>query len=188
MTFASLSLAARLLFRWQNLLAGVGGVLIGGVVGFSLLLWSSRTAPLIIRSVYELDGVVAQGGHLDIVFDIDRLRDCPSETSRWLWTWVDQDGRRMRQFFPLVSTPTAITDAGLDQHFILSVPLPAGIWPGEWFYISRTIEHCPLLPSLFRPYIHESPDIPIHIEGGKYGQSVLPPDTPADSGSSSSHE
>jgi hypothetical protein len=114
----------------SNILAGLAGLLLGSVAGFGLILRAHRISPIIIYSAYELDGVVPLGGHLDLLFDVNRTRDCPSQTSRWLWTWVKRDNKLIRQYRPLSNSNASITDAGSAQKFILSMPIPAGIWPG----------------------------------------------------------
>ena len=149
----------------QDLLAGITGLLLGSLSGCAIILWSHNTDPVVVHEVHELDGSAPRNGHLDLYVDLDRTRDCPSETSRWLWTWVEHDGQRLKQFYPLVNTTTTLSDLGHDQHFILSIPVPPGVWPGEWFYCSKTIEHSPLLPNLIHSMIRESLDIPVHITG-----------------------
>jgi hypothetical protein len=105
----------------SNILAGLAGLFLGSVAGFGLILRAHRTSPIIIYSAYELDGVVQLGGHLDLLFDVDRTRDCPSQTSRWLWTWVKRDNNFVRQYFPLSNSNASITEAGSAQKFILSM-------------------------------------------------------------------
>jgi hypothetical protein len=156
-------LANRLVPGRQNIAASLTGVFLGTFLGLCLIVWSSRTSPVVINSVYELKAGASHGGHIDIIFDIDRLRECPSETSRWLWTWVDRDGVRMRQYFPMPDTSANVTALGKNQHFILSLPLPVGIWPGDWFYFAKTIEHCSFLSSIFPPRTLVTPEIPIRI-------------------------
>ena len=147
----------------RNVLAGVVGLLLGGGVGFALIVWGNRNATVVVREAQEVDRVATRAGHIDLYFDLDRVRDCPSETSRWLWTWVDHDGDLIKQFYPLVNTSTALTAIGRNQRFILTLPIPPGIWPGQWFYWSKTIEHCPFFPNLFQSRVRESTDIPIEI-------------------------
>jgi len=36
---------------------------------------------VIVHSAYALNEVAARCGHLDIFFELDRQRDCPTETS-----------------------------------------------------------------------------------------------------------
>ena len=149
---------------WRhNILAGFAGLALGSLLGCALILWANHLAPVVVREVHELDGVAPLKGHLDFYVNLDRNRDCPSETSRWLWTWVDHNGEKIKQFYPLLNTATTLTDFGRDQHFILSIPVPPGIWPGQWFYFSKTVEHCSILPSLFRSAIRESSDVPVRI-------------------------
>ncbi len=147
----------------QNLIAGLAGLLIGSLVGCALILWTNHVTPVVVHEVHEIDGIAPRNGHLELYVDMDRNRDCPAETSRWLWTWVDHDGERIKQFYPLVNTTTTLSDIGRNQRFILSIPVPPGVWPGEWFYWSKTIEHCSFLPSFFRSVIRESSDIPVRI-------------------------
>ncbi len=147
----------------RNIIAGLAGLVLGSISGYALILWSNRNAPVIVHDEHEIEGDVSSSGHIDIYVGLDRLRDCPAETSRWLWTWVNHDGMRIKQFFPLFSSSIALTDVGRDQHFILTVPVPRGVWPGHWFYWSKTIEHCSLFPAMFRSPIRESADIPIRI-------------------------
>ncbi len=152
--------------KWRkDLLAGLAGLCLGSLAGCYLILWTNSVTPVVIHEVHEVDGAAPRNGHLDIYVDMDRNRDCPSETSRWLWTWVDHNGERIKQFYPLVNTATTLSDLGRNQRFILSIAVPPGIWPGNWFYWSKTVEHCPFLPSLFRSTIRESSDIPVHITG-----------------------
>jgi len=56
-----------------------------------------------------------------------------------------------------------VTDAGENQEFILSLPIPAGLWEDTWFYWAKTVEHCRFLPALFRSPIRETPDIAVQI-------------------------
>ena len=147
----------------RNILAGLVGLVVGGCFGFGLIMWANRNATVVVREAQEVDGVASLSGHIDLFFDIDRVRDCPSETSRWLWTWVEHGGERIKQFYPLVNTATTLTEIGRGQRFILTIPIPPGIWPGQWYYWSKTTEHCPFLPNLLQSRIHESTDIPIEI-------------------------
>ena len=149
---------------WRNnILAGFAGLALGSLLGCALILWTNHLAPVIVHEAHEIDGTAPRHGHLDFYIDMDRNRDCPSETTRWLWTWVDHNGEQVKQFYPLLNTTTTLSELGRNQHFILSIPVPPGIWPGQWFYWSKTVEHCSVWPSLFRSTIRESSDIPVRI-------------------------
>ena len=158
---------ARGLVRRQNVLAGLYGLLIGCTFGYGLIVWSNRSAPVIVHDEHEIGSPVTLNGHIDLYINLDRIRDCPSETSRWLWTWVENNGDRIKLFYPLANSATTPTDVGLGQRFILSFPIPPGVWPGQWYYWSKTVEHCSILPSFFRSPIRESSNVPIHIVTGK---------------------
>ena len=147
----------------RNSAAAVTGLLLGSLLGCTMILWTNHVIPVVVHEAHEIEGTAPRNGHLDLYIDLDRNRDCPAETSRWLWTWVDHNGERIKQFLPLVNSSTSLSDLGHDQHFILSIPIPPGVWPGQWYYWSKTIEHCSLLPSLFRATIRESSDIPVRI-------------------------
>lgn len=154
------------LAQWRrHTLAGVVGVVLGSVVGFSSILWGNRADSVVFTNVYELDGTATRQGRIDIVLNINRTRVCPAEVSRWLWTWVDNHGIRTRQFFPLPGSSGALSSPGAGQHIIVSLPLPSGIWPGEWYYFSRTVEHCSFFPWLFQARMTESPQVPIQVTG-----------------------
>ena len=146
----------------RNIAAGCSGLTLGSILGLGLILWSNRSSPVIVNTAYEVEDA-NRAGQINILFDIDRTRDCPSETSRWLWTWVEKGGTRIKQYFPLPSSPTTITGIGYDQRFILSLPVPSGVWAGDWYYWSKTVENCSFLPSFFRAQIIETPEIPIRI-------------------------
>lgn len=153
----------RRVVHWHNVAARLVGFAAGFGLGLSMLIYAGERQPVIVHSAYELDGVSARGGHLDIFFDLDRQRDCPAETSRWLWTWVDHDGVQIKQYFPLTSSATTLTDVGAGQRFILSIPLPSGLWAGTWYYWSKTVEHCSLLPYFFHSPNRETPNIPVQV-------------------------
>ncbi|WP_158746094.1 hypothetical protein [Acidisphaera sp. L21] len=128
-----------------------------------MIVWTNRISPIVIHEAQEVDGVATRNGHIDLYFEFDRTRDCPTDTSRWLWTWVDHNGTRIKQFYPLLNTTTTLTDVGRDQRFILTIPIPPGVWQGQWYYWSKTVDHCSLLAGLFQSRIRESNDIPIQI-------------------------
>ena len=147
----------------RNVFAALTGLLLGSISGSLLILWSNHYAPTIVHEEHELGTSTVSNGRIDIFFDLDRTRDCPAETSRWLWTWVDHGGEKIKQFFPLPNSTTTLSDQGRNQHFVLSLPLPVGIWPGHWFYWAKTVEHCSLVPSLIRSTIRETVNVPITI-------------------------
>ena len=157
----------RSLVRRQNVIAGMTGILTGGILGYGFIIWSNCGAPVIVHDEHEIGSFVAINGHVDLYVNLDRTRDCPSETSRWLWTWIDNNGSRIKLYYPLMNSSTTLTDVGQDQKFVVSMPIPAGIWPGQWYYWSKTVEHCSLFANLLHPQIRESSSIPIYIAAKK---------------------
>ena len=147
----------------QTIVAGLSGLLLGSLCGCALIIFSDRRAPVLLHEERELRDIVTQNGHIDLYIDLDRTRDCPAETSRWLWTWIDVGGQHLKQYFPLMNTTTTLSKVGHDQQFVLSLPVPSGVWPGNWFYWSKTVEHCPFLSSLFRNPTRESQSIPVRV-------------------------
>jgi hypothetical protein len=127
-----------------GVVAGLAGALFGAALGAWVIVRNESLEPLVVKAAYQLNGVVHRDGRLDLVWTIDRVRDCASQSTRWLWTWVEQDGVRMKQFFPLVSSNAVVTGEGLNQRYVLSLPLPPGVWAGDWFYFARTVEYCPI--------------------------------------------
>jgi hypothetical protein len=148
---------------WQNVIAGAVGLALGSLLGSLIILWDSRYAPVVVHEEQALSATAIRNGHIDLYFEVDRVRACPATTSRWLWTWTDHGGMKVKQFYPVSGWASGLSDIGRDQRFILSVPIPAGIPAGQWFYWARTVEHCPWLPNLFRLPVRESTDIPIRI-------------------------
>ena len=146
----------------QNLVAGLAGLLIGSIFACVLILWNGPPSTVIMREERALEETARSNGHLDLYMNLDRVHDCPSETSRWLWTWVEHDGQQIKQFYPLINTTTTLSELGRSQEFILSIPIPPGVWPGEWHYWSKTVEHCPFS----RNSVRESGNIPIQIVDG----------------------
>ncbi len=147
----------------RTILAGLSGLVIGSTSGYTLIMWSNRSPAVLVHDEHELASTTVSNGHIDFYVDLDHIRDCPTETSRWLWTWTEHKGEQVKLFYPLANSTTTLTDIGQDQRFILSIPIPTGVWPGQWFYWSKSVEHCSLLPNLFRSAVRESRDIPVRI-------------------------
>lgn len=72
-------------------IGALGGVVLGLLGGAALVLAISEAPPVTVREAREVDGVALRGGRLDLLFTIDRTRDCPVTTSRYLWRWLKVD-------------------------------------------------------------------------------------------------
>lgn len=134
---------------------------LGLVVGLGVAASRQQGVPVVITDMHEADGVAARGGMIDLVLKTQRNRFCPSETQRWIWRWIEIDGQKARQFVPLVVTGAAPV-AG-DGWVMLSIPVPSGMQPGDWFYRSITVERCSWLPAPFRPGVWQTPDIAVKV-------------------------
>ena len=160
---STLALLARSLVCRRNVSAGLCGLIIGCTFGYGVIVWGNRSGSVIMHDEHEVGSHAVVNGHIDLYLDLDRVRGCPAETSRWLWTWVENGEDRIKLFYPLTNSATTLTDVGSGQKLILSVPVPRGIWPGQWFYRSKSVEHCSFLQDLFHSTVRESRDIPIRI-------------------------
>lgn len=151
---------------WGRTLAlgSSGGVLIGLVLGAALVGMLDLRVPVQVGDMREVDGITARGGRLDLLVHMDRAEPCVNLTTRFLWTWTEVDGQRMRMFVPLGSASMGVSPlAGKDQRFVLSVPIPPDLPEGEWFYRSRVVDTCPGLFQFPVSTLRETPDIPVQI-------------------------
>ena len=61
----NVALVGRRVWR-HTVVAGVSGLLLGSVVGCSLILWSHEGAPVIVHEEREIDGAALRKGHIDL--------------------------------------------------------------------------------------------------------------------------
>ena len=142
----------------------LGGVFIGLVLGAALVVVLDLRAPVQIGDIREVDGVAVRGGRLDLLVRMDRAQDCVNVTTRFLWTWTEVDGQRVRMFVSLGSATMGVLPlVGKDQRFVLSVPIPSDLPEGEWFYRSRAVDTCLGLFQIPVSTARETPDIPVRI-------------------------
>ena len=141
----------------------LGGIVLGLLSGIAVILAIGETPPITIRAAREVDGVAVRGGRLDLLFTVDRTRDCPATTSRYLWRWVEVDGTSVRQFVPLGTSPSVSTLVGESNSIIISISIPPDLTEGEWFYWSSSINYCYGILSSIRPILHQTPNIPVRI-------------------------
>ena len=123
-----------------------------------------------LAAIREVDGVVAHGGSLDLIFDLTRYRVCNGgRADRWVWQWsglTDKFGRQMRRYVSLPErTNPPPTKFAEEDVYILSLPMPANVTPGHWFYWSRQHDGCWPLP-FFQPPDRESVNVPFDVVDG----------------------
>lgn len=147
-----------------------GGVAAG--VTFAVIDLTSKRPAAVIKAAFDADALTYRDGRIQLYFDVARNRDCATTTTRWLWTWVDYKDEKVRMFMPLGVSLTGVTDIG-NEHYLLSIDVPKGVWDGEWYYYERSTIRCGGILSLLRDEVSEIPSIPIEIKGSK---SDVPPD------------
>ena len=168
-----------LLRSWLRTLAAgsLGGILIGLVLGAALIGTLDLRVPTQIEDIRQVDGVSVRGERLDLLVRMDRPEDCVNVTTRFLWTWTEVDGRRVRMFVPLGSATMGVLPmADKDRRFVFSVPIPPDLPEGEWFFRSRAVDTCPGLFHFPVSTARETPDIPVRI----VARSAVPPSPPRD--------
>ena len=141
----------------------LGGIVLGLFGGGAIILAIGETPPVTVRAAQEVDGVALRGGRLDLLFTVDRTRDCPATTSRYLWRWFEVDGTAVRQFVPLGTSSSASTLVGENNRIMISLSLPPDLPEGDWFYWSRSINYCYGILSNIRPTVHQTPNIPVRV-------------------------
>jgi hypothetical protein len=137
----------------------VGGLIVGALVAARLAVGQA----VAVHSIQEAQSIALHDGRIEIAFTVDRYRECQTYTARWLWTWVTYQTKRVKLWVPLMPSSVSVTDAGRGQTLVLSLELPRGIWPAQWFYFSKSQDNCSWLPSFFAPRVRETPSIPIDI-------------------------
>jgi hypothetical protein len=85
------------------------------------------------------------GRRINIIYDAHRNANCETHTARYLWTWYQTpDGERLRLYVPLESSDVSILSAGQTEKIIISFEQPRGLWDGEWWFWSKSINDCKL--------------------------------------------
>lgn len=149
---------------WKSsFFVAAASVAIGVTIGLLIIEWIG-VGPSVVTDAtpYELDGTVQIGGHIDILYDVDRRRTCLMYPSRSIWRWMPGQKEPTQQFFSLGQVPPVLTQLG-HQRVVLSLPLPAGVVPDHWFYRSTVIEQCGWLPAFSPLIFRTTPDIPIEV-------------------------
>lgn len=144
---------------------------IGLSVGLSgsviLLAIDAGRAPVTISELRETDGMVVQGGRINVLVDADKRRECQATISRFLWRWVEdpaRPGERVPLHIPLDGPPVPLTPIGEGQRSILSLAVPSDIAPGpNWHYGSKTIRDCGRFPLFSSVVTSETVPVPIRV-------------------------
>ncbi len=137
---------------------------VGSAATAILMELANRDTALRIIAQDDAGQVAMRDGRLAIYTKVDRSRACRAETSHWLFTMVPYgDAGPVRLWVPIAEDgPIPTPQLGVTS-YVLSVPLPPGLWPSEWFWIADRIEYCGLFGWLF-PRRYESQPLLIDIE------------------------
>jgi hypothetical protein len=139
-----------------------GGV--GALASYLSLELLDHEPATVIKAAFNADDVTYRDGSIQIFLDVNKLRECPTTTSRWIWTWVDYKGEEVPLYKSLGGGNLSEIDVG-EQRFIRSIPVPRGVWDGTWYYLERYVAHCGGILSLFHNRDSEINGIPIIIKG-----------------------
>ncbi len=140
-----------------------GGLILGAAIAATILTVAERSPALKILAQADAGQVAQNDGRILIYARIDRVRSCKAEVTHWLFTLIDHDGERVRAYVPISEDgPVPLRDIG-QASYVLSVPLPPGLWPGEWYWLESRAERCGALGWMF-PIYSESEPLRIDIE------------------------
>ncbi|MGI4945125.1 MAG: hypothetical protein ACRYHQ_31950 [Janthinobacterium lividum] len=137
---------------------------IGASIGLIPYFNEVHRPAVIVEDLHELDGVAVRGGAIDLMARIDHQRQCTTNIARWLWRWRDDGaGHRVQQWIALgdpISPPVPLGD---NIRYILTIPLPPSVEPGEWYYRGSAVDNCAFLPGLWAAAPRVSSDKPIVV-------------------------
>ena len=149
----------------------VGCVAFGSAATFLALDVLNRDAGLKVIAQDDAGEIAMRDGRLSIYTKVNRTRYCRTETSHWLFTNVEHGSETVRLWVPIPEDePVPVTELGVTSS-ILSVPLPSGLWPAQWFWVAHRVDYCGLTGWLF-PHRAESDPLPIDIERARPALNV----------------
>ena len=153
----------------KHWIAGLIGLVFGALSGLSILYYVSTQPPVIVDSVETADDLIQHGADdtISFVVKIDRAKSCPVQVSRFLWRWVDYEGRQVKEFRGIDNPPLNPMPGRGIQDYMITLRVPDDLPPGQWFERTVTLTQCPVVGSLFSDPPHVSPDRPITIRDGK---------------------
>jgi len=145
-----------------------------GLIGVAAGIYATKRPPVVILELRGAGGVAVRGGWLDIDVRLVRNRICDPKVDQWLWQW--QDGVKHWVALPIMPSPPVELDQ--EAHYILSIPVPANVIPGQWNYMTRTRDDCPSVFTLRPETVRDGKDISIIIAdptSAQPTQVVAPP-------------
>lgn len=136
-------------------------LLIGAVAGTAYSV--ATTSPAVtLLSIQEQEQVVVNNGWVDLSVHVLVQTICSTKTDRNLWRIETHGGKPVRVNIPFPALSIAILPLG-DNSFTFRLPLPVGVEPGKWNYVSRSTPDCGILRWLISGSTKQSMDIPIVV-------------------------
>jgi hypothetical protein len=135
----------------------LSGLMLGIVIATLVLVLVERSPALHILAHADAGQVAQHDGRILIYAHIDQARYCQSETTHWLFTNIKHGDETVRAYIPISEDgPVPIRELG-QTSYVLSVPLPPGLWPAEWFWLESSTEKCGPLGWLLPIYSQSEP-------------------------------
>lgn len=151
---------------------------LGAVIASGVIYWIT---PKPQTAVTEFETVSSnllsyEPGRLNILEDRTRRGSCVVLTARWLGTYTKlSTGEVLPKYVPIDATSAVpLLDEGEHRRYILSLPMPDGLYDGDWFYFSRTSRDCPSIKFVETISTTKTSDIPVRIRSG----AIVPMSTP----------
>lgn len=140
---------------------------LGGAAGCAVVMLTTSDKPLVVADIHEVSDVVLRGGVLELDTTLRRDVDCGAFVDRWIGQDRTIDGRARTFWYLLSRGGNPPTELHHSANYVLMLPLPASLPPGDWFYYSRTEHECNhgslLLAALFGRPVRLSRKIPFRI-------------------------
>jgi hypothetical protein len=137
-------------------------LLICSALFLAVWFWCLRQPTLTISTIREVDGIAVRGGSIHLLATIHRHRQCESTSERWLWRWIDVDGKRIQQWVLLEGNSAPPTPIGVDT-YVVTLALPPSVTAGDWFYVGIARDSCGWLPAIFSAPLRETPAVPVRV-------------------------
>lgn len=142
----------------------VGSLAIGIVLALIVLTLAEREPSMHVLAQADAGQAAQNDGRLLVYSKVDRVRWCKIETTHWLFTMIKHGDEDVRLLVPIVEDNGAVPVSHLGvASYVVSVPLPAGLWPAAWFWLEYRVDYCGWVGWLF-PIYSESKPLPIDIE------------------------
>lgn len=122
------------------------------------------SAPTIIQMAIDADTITYKDGNIQMYYKIMHIRRCTPSSSRYLWTYVNYQGRKLPLRIPMQNATASDPKIGTDE-FLLSMPMPPGVFDGQWYFRSITSFTCGISDFFHTERQTDTGNIPIWIKG-----------------------